>query len=183
MRRGRATSRKEAGSVTRRPRAAVMLEFIFVFPMALVIVMFAFDVARVYMTMNATQYAAASAVRAGAVYGAAGIQGDCEDAQTTQTARSDAKVLDTFCQKLSTLPGGALVRSSIKSVSISPSGTYTRFPGECSSTAERVAVDVKLTVPSIVPGLAAVMGVASTGSSGWTITVHEEARCEIEVAR
>lgn len=166
----------------KRRRAAAMLEFMLVFPMALVVVMFAFDVARVYMTMNATQYAASTAVRAGAVYGAAGTGGECSKNTSYDTVQPSEKVLGTFCQKVNQLPGSSMVQGAIQKIDIAPSGSYAKVPGECTSTNDTVSIDVDLKVPSLIPGLSLILGVSPSGASGsWNVHVHQEARCEVLV--
>ena len=165
----------------RRARAAVMLEFIMVFPMALVIVMFSIDIAKVYMASNATQYAAAVASRTGATYGAAGASaGSCVTAQSP--ARTSHLVLDTFCEKLSSLPGGTSAKTYLTSLEIGPTNN-TPVAGACSTANASdgyVKVSVTSVIPSIVPGLNAILGLAQgSASAGWRIRVTQEVRCEI----
>lgn len=165
----------------RRARAAVMLEFIMVFPMALVIVMFSIDIAKVYMASNATQYSAAMAARTGAVYGAAGsTASSCSAAQAP--ARSSHLVLDTFCERLSSLPGGNSAKQYLTSLEISPTNN-TPVAGACSTATandQYVKVSVTSVIPSIVPGLNAILGLAQgSANAGWRIRVTQEVRCEI----
>jgi Flp pilus assembly protein TadG len=157
-----------------------MLEFVMVFPMALVVVMFAFDVAKVYMAMNATQYAASTSVHKAASWGAAGIDGaTCADAVTP--VRGDAKVLDTFCEKLRSLPGGAMVDAGITSIDVTPNAydSSTNVHGGCSDTSQTVRINVKLSLPSVIPGLGTLLGTVTGGDGQWHVEVTEEARCEI----
>lgn len=165
----------------KRKRAAAMLEFMMVFPMALVIVMFSFDVARVYMTLNGAQYAAAAAVRSGAYYGAAGEGGVCSSSMSYSTVRNEARVLDTFCQKVKQMPGSSMVGGAVKSIEVSPSESLNGVAGACSDANKVVKIDVTLGVPSLVPGLGLIMGVGSSGSNQWNLKVHQEARCEVLV--
>lgn len=163
-----------------RSRAAVMLEFVLVFPMALVVVMFAFDVAKVYMAMNATQYAASTSVHKAASWGAAGVDGaTCQDAVTP--VRRDGKVLDTFCEKLLALPGGGIVEDGITSIEVTPNAydSSTNVHGGCSDTSQTVRINVKVSLPSVIPGLGTLLGTVTGGDGKWHIEVTEEARCEI----
>ena len=173
-------SSKRSAQRRKRSRAAVMLEFVMVFPMALVVVMFAFDVAKVYMAMNATQYAASTSVHKAASWGAAGVDGaTCDDA--VSPVRGDAKVLDTFCEKLLSLPGGGMVNDGITSIDVTPSSydSTTNVHGGCSDTSQTVRINVKVSIASIIPGLGTLLGTATGGDGKWHIEITEEARCEI----
>lgn len=163
-----------------------MLEFVLVFPFAMAIIMFTIDVARVYMAVNATQYAAEVAAKAGALYGAAGRQPSATQAATSQCAGrtgtgpvdNTAIVLDTFCKKLASVPGGQFAMSSIKQLTITGGTNSVAAPRRCLRTEPYVSVRTRISIPTLTPGISALIG-GSGGNVTWNVTTKNTALCEV----
>ena len=163
----------------RRRRGAAMLEFMFVFPFSMVLVMFAVDIGRVYMTLNAVEYAASRAARAGALYGAGGFDAPlrsdmCADAVAQSGVRPEFISLDTFCQKLNSIPGGPTMVERLTSVSIV--GGDGDANNVCTATSQYVTVDVKMSIPSFTPGISALLALAGS-DGGWEVQASQTAVC------
>lgn len=164
-------------------RAATMLEFVLVFPFALVLVMFSLDIGRVYMTLNAAEYAASRGARAGALYGAAGKvapatgAASCATSLAQPTVRSTHMTLDTFCRRLSNMPGGEYMLAHLTKVTVS-GGDSGSADNLCSTTEPFVSMQINASVPSYTPGIALLLDVAGW-DTGWPIQASASALCDI----
>ena len=168
-----------------RRRAATMLEFVFVFPILMVITTLTLDVGRLYMAVNSVQYATSYAVRQGAVYGQAGQNVDstiglCSGITSGSTINNNYRVRDAFCIKLADLPGGAVVLPYVSTFSIvGGDGTGAQ---QCSKANPFIKLQIKTRVPSIAPGIDALLGSGGSITSGWPVSMTAIAKCEIVVA-
>jgi hypothetical protein len=170
-----------------------MLEFVFVFPILMVITTLTLDVGRLYMAVNSVQYATSYAVRQGAVYGQAGIDDStttslCSGMTPSSPVRKTHLVLDAFCVKLADLPGGAVAIGDGADVVISivdeggkeiAGGKATR---ECSKATPFIKLQIKTRIPSIAPGIDALLGSEGSITGGWPVSMTAVAKCEVLVA-
>lgn len=169
----------------RRRRAATMLEFVFVFPILMVITTLTLDVGRLYMAVNSVQYATSYAVRQGAVYGQAGrnvnsMTGLCSGITSGSTINNEYRVRDAFCIKLADLPGGAVVLPYVSKFTIvGGDGNGTQ---QCSKANPYVKLQIKTRVPSIAPGIDALLGSEGSITGGWPVSMTAVAKCEVVVA-
>ena len=169
----------------RRTRAATMLEFVFVFPILMVITTLTLDVGRLYMAVNSVQYATSYAVRQGAVYGQAGQKVDsttslCSGVTPSSAIDNDYRVRDAFCIKLADLPGGAVVLPYVSNFSIvGGDGTGKQ---QCSKANPFIKLQIKTRVPSIAPGIDALLGSEGSITGGWPVSMTAIAKCEVVVA-
>lgn len=162
-----------------------MLEFVFVFPILMVITTLTLDVGRLYMAVNSVQYATSYAVRQGAVYGQAGQNVDstaglCSGITAISTINNNYRVRDAFCIKLADLPGGAVVLPYVSTFSIvGGDGTGVQ---QCSKANPFIKIQIKTRVPSIAPGIDALLGSGESITGGWPVSMTAIAKCEIVVA-
>lgn len=171
----------------RRRRAATMLEFVFVFPILMVITTLTLDVGRLYMAVNSVQYATSHAVRQGAVYGQAGQALEagqetslCSGITSSSTVDNNYRVRDAFCVKLADLPGGAVVLPYVSKFSI-VGGDGTGMQ-QCSKANPFIKLQIKTRVPSIAPGIDALLGSEGSITGGWPVSMTATAKCEVVVA-
>lgn len=163
----------------RARRASAMIEFVIVFPIAMAFLMLSVDMGRVYMTANSLQLATSKAVRAGAVYGAAGKVAPNETdpcATYTGTVREDYIVLDTFCSTLYGLPGGPTIIDGTTRLKI-VGGTGDLQV--CSKSLTDVKIEASIAVPSMVPGASALLGSGSSLPGSWPVSLQSAAVCEV----
>jgi hypothetical protein len=166
----------------RSRRASAMIEFVIVFPIAMAFLMLSVDIGRVYMTANSLQLATSRAVKAGAIYGAAGKTPQIESqpcASYEGSVRREYVVLDTFCANLYGLPGGASIISSTNRLKI------TGGPGEtqiCSKSNPNIKIEARVSIASAVPGAGALLSRGSDKSTlpgSWSVSLQSAAVCEV----
>ena len=166
----------------RARRASAMIEFVIVFPIAMAFLMLSIDVGRVYMTANSLQLATSRAVRAGAIYGAAGKTPQSETQPCVSypgSVREDYVVLDTFCSSLYSLPGGGSIISGTNRLKISGGPGETQI---CSKSNPNIKIEATVSVASMVPGAGALLSGGSSDSTlpgSWSVYLQSAAVCEV----
>lgn len=154
-----------------------------VFPFAMVLLMFVFDVGRVYLTLSAAGHAANVAVSDAAGYGAAGAEAPtssgaavCSQSLSQPQARDTHRALDVFCRTLDGLPGG---RSSIDAIaSVAIDGGQGDPENLCSDENPYVSMTVELLVPTITPGIGALLG-TDQNRDAWAVSRTASAACDV----
>lgn len=160
-------------------RASAMIEFVIVFPIAMAFLMLSVDMGRVYMTANSLQLATSRAVRAGAVYGAAGKvpQNESDPCSSySGSVREDYIVLDTFCSTLYGLPGGPTILDGTSRLKITGGQGDLQV---CSKSSVKIKISATIAVPSMVPGASALLGSGSALPGSWPVSLQSAALCEV----
>lgn len=163
----------------KKRRAAAMIEFVIVFPIAMAFLMLSFDIGRVYMTANSLQLATSRAARAGAVYGAAGREPSNQSRPCVShngAIRDDYVVLDTFCSTLYGLPGGVSIVNGTTKLRISGGVGDSQV---CSKNSNIIKVEATVSVVSMVPGANELLPGGRALPGSWPVSLQSAATCEV----
>lgn len=169
------------GSV-RRSRGATMIEFAFILPIFMFMLLFIIDMGTMILMQGAMQDATYSAARTGAQYGGAAVGTTCQNgASDCQTGYTRIALNDAAGQ----IPGyprlGHIVSMGITSGAKCTSGTANGT----NNVNGFVSIKVTYTTRMVTPGLAGMLRMLGSNSgtgNEWTSTAVGVARCQIVVS-
>lgn len=158
-------------------RAATMIEFAFILPIFMFLLLFTIDMGQVILMSGAMQDATFSAVRAGAQVGGASYDARTGVAACQATGPcTTGSTYRTFKKATSQIPFAAT--NTVKGMSILSGG-------KCATTGANAFVSVRTdySVKLITPGLNAMLGMidgaTTAGDPAWQLHATAVARCEV----
>ena len=159
-------------------RAATMIEFAFVLPIFMFLLLFTIDMGQVILMSGAMQDATFSAARAGAQIGGASYDARTGTAVCASSGRCSAgSTYRTFQRAVEQIPFAS--QNTVKGMSI-------RHGGTCATRGANAYVEVRTSyaVRLATPGLNAMLDVvkgssASGGDGAWAMSATGLARCEV----
>jgi hypothetical protein len=173
----RRVARRRAAGRHGLARAATMIEFAFILPIFMFLLLFSIDMGQVILMSGAMQDATFSAARTGAQLGGAGFDASTGALVCPTTGRCSAgSTYASFERTVDQIPFGS--QNQVTGMSVL-TGARCTASGQDDHGALRVTYSVRLVTPGLNTMLSMMKGGADRPDAPWQMSATAVARCEI----